>query len=520
MIVDKAYAGKSGASISAPAGWLAYNPEWGVDFDAIIHALDVDGEYINHREWCDIIVRESYEVYRDLVSFGIEFPTDVAKGAALMPPYPNIPQGFRRIPPVLRKQAEKAGASVMDRIMVTDLLKRDGRIVGAVGFSIETGDFYTFKAKATVLTGGSNSFKPAGFPVHMLTGDAEAMAYRAGAEITGKEFNCTTHATGAKYPAALFAVRRVGPPPFVGIMKDGLGNIVPKRASEPDLRLEFLAHAGLTPITSRVDDPWVLGHIKHVFGGYAEELGDVQVVGGAAAGYQNVGTGGIWVVDTQCSTSLPGLYTAGDCGGTRHNGAFIVNVGNGTGPSAVTGKRAGAAAAAYASRMKEPAPDEAYITDLKSKRYAPLERKAGYSPRWVTQLLQNTMIPYFVSYVKHEARLEAALTNVEFMRDHLVPQMYAKDPHELKLVHETANMVLAAEMILRASLFRKESRGAHYREDYPGRDDREWLAWTQLKEENGAMKVSKVPVPKEWWPDLSKPYEERYPIRFPGESRK
>ena len=261
----------------------------------------------------------------------------------------------------------------------------------------------------------------------------------------------------------------------------------------------------------------MLGHIKHVFGGYAEELGDVRVVGGAAAGYQNVGTGGIWVVDTQCSTSLPGLYAAGDCGGTRHNGAFIVNVGNGTGPSAVTGKRAGAAAA-HAARTKMAAPDEAYVTGLRKARRAPLERRNGYSPRWVTQLLQNTMIPYFVSYIKHGARLQAALTNIEFMRDHLVPRMYATDPHELKLVHETENMVLAAEMILRASLFRKESRGAHYREDYPRRNDPEWLAWTQIKEEDGAMKVSKVPVPKEWWPDLSRPYEERYPIRFPGES--
>ena len=96
--------------------------------------------------------------------------------------------------------------------------------------------------------------------------------------------------------------------------------------------------------------------------------------------------------------------------------------------------------------------------------------------------------------------------------------MYAKDPHELKLVHETENMVLTAEMILRASLFRTESRGSHYREDYPRRDDPAWLAWTQLKEDKGAMKAVKVPIRKEWWPDLSKPYGERYPKRFPGES--
>jgi hypothetical protein len=43
------------------------------------------------------------------------------------------------------------------------------------------------------------------------------------------------------------------------------------------------------------------------------------------------------------------------------------------------------------------------------------------------------------------------------------------------------------------------------------------LAWVILREENDKMKLSKRPIPKEWWPDLSKPYEERYPVRFPGE---
>ena len=72
-------------------------------------------------------------------------------------------------------------------------------------------------------------------------------------------------------------------------------------------------------------------------------------------------------------------------------------------------------------------------------------------------------------------------------------------------------------MKLRAALFRTESRGTHYREDYPRRDDPGWLAWVLLKEENGRMKALKKPIPKEWCPDLSQPYEERYPARFPGE---
>lgn len=72
----------------------------------------------------------------------------------------------------------------------------------------------------------------------------------------------------------------------------------------------------------------------------------------------------------------------------------------------------------------------------------------------------------------------------------------------------------AAEMILKASLFRTESRGQHYREDHPHRDDPFWLAWVKLEEQDGEMRAVRVPVPEKWWPDLDTPYEERYPQRF------
>jgi hypothetical protein len=147
----------------------------------------------------------------------------------------------------------------------------------------------------------------------------------------------------------------------------------------------------------------------------------------------------------------------------------------------------------------------------------PTKRKGGFSPKWVTQVLRNTMMPYFILRIKHEDRLRAALTMVEFMRDSLSPKLYARDPHELRLAHETKNMIINAEMKLRASLFRTESRGTHYREDYPLRADPDWLAWVMLKEEEGKMRAYKKPIPEAWWPDLSLPYERRYPTRFPGE---
>ena len=168
-------------------------------------------------------------------------------------------------------------------------------------------------------------------------------------------------------------------------------------------------------------------------------------------------------------------------------------------------------------RLRRSEVDDNEIARAKKSALFAIENKSGYSPRWVTQVLQNTMMPYFILFVKHEKRLSAALTIVEFLRDHLAPKLIAKDSHELRLAHETRNMILNAEMILKTSLYRTESRGQHYREDYPRRNDPEWLVWLKLREDQGLMTVSKEPIPQAWWPDLSKPYEERYPKRFPGE---
>jgi succinate dehydrogenase/fumarate reductase flavoprotein subunit len=185
--------------------------------------------------------------------------------------------------------------------------------------------------------------------------------------------------------------------------------------------------------------------------------------------------------------------------------------------ASVTGARAGRGAAEYAAKTETVMVDAAELARLKKIIYAPMGRKGGFGPRWATQQLQNLMLPYYVWEIKHEKRMQSVLNLVEFQRDHIVPKLTAKDSHELRLAHEIKNLILNTEMMLRSSIFRTESRGSHYREDYPRRDDPNWLAWVNLKEEEGRMKLWKEPIPEAWWPDLSLPYEERYTNRFLGE---
>ncbi|MEM2521656.1 MAG: FAD-binding protein, partial [Candidatus Bathyarchaeia archaeon] len=311
---------------------------------------------------------------------------------------------------------------------------------------------------------------------------------------------------------------------------DAEGNLIDiSDKYELDLTMEFLVHAGKAPIYWDLDaaTPEDIARMKRRIGNAYPRFepkfdpsqgGKRQAFGGEhrMGGGTHQG-GGVWLTNKKCATSLPGLFAAGECASTRALGACHPAPGFGLLTSAVAGYRAGIGAAEYASQADKPDLNKEELLMAKKNVYEPIERKSGFDPRWTAQVIYNMMVPYFIKYIKREDRLKAALTIITFVRDHIVPKLFAKDLHELWLAHEVRNIVLNAEMILKCSLFRTESRATHYREDHPRRVDPDWLAWVKLKKDNGEMKLWKEPIPKKWWPDLSIPYEERYPRRFPGE---
>ncbi|MFC1909029.1 FAD-dependent oxidoreductase [Chloroflexota bacterium] len=513
-LVDKGYVSRSG-STPYPHSYAVFNPEWGHQLDDWMDYVNIAGEYVNNREWTEIVFRESYDRYQDLVSWGMKFrkndngellkermPSCACE--ALLVGSPTNRMEERKVTQVLRRQAIVSGVRIMDKIMVTDLIKQDEGVFGAIGISGDNYSLYVFKAKVTVVSTGAAGFKAAGWPIEELTGDGQAMAYRVGAEISGNEF-LDTHSIKTDCPYdTLFSNRKEGRRVINAEGNNVMINSMRAKSDYPSI--EFETHAGRAPISLVMDNAAADDPNRYI-----------RVAGGAAGGMSIHTSEGIWPTNTKCASSLQGLYAAGDSCATLQVGAVYSAIGLALAGASVTGTRAGLGAAEYALQAERPIVDEEEISRLKRAALAATERKGGFSPRWVTQLFKNTLTPYFILFIKHEQRLQAALTMVEFMRDHLVPKLTAKDAHELRLAHETKNMVINAEMKLRTSLFRTESRGCHYREDYPRRDDPSWLAWVKLKEEQGKMELSKEPIPKEWWPDLSLPYEERYPVRFPGE---
>ncbi len=91
--------------------------------------------------------------------------------------------------PTIRRKVVESGVRILDNVMMTELLKQNGAVIGAVGFHVRGGGLHVINAGATVIATGSLSFKHDTSPTYFWTGDGEAMAYRAGAEIAGREFN-------------------------------------------------------------------------------------------------------------------------------------------------------------------------------------------------------------------------------------------------------------------------------------------------------------------------------------------
>ena len=525
VLVDKGWVSKSGETPYA-GDTMVFNEAWGHDLDAWLTQVSVVGEYLNDRRWNEIVFRDSYERFKDLRSWGVQFLEEDGEPVRLdhpltqvaMPDEDAFPPLVSQVvhwlpgfPTALRRQLVRSGVTIVDRFVVTELLQDGGRVVGAVGFDVEGAEARVIHAGATVMAAGGGGFKAVGYPTHELTADGHVMAYRAGAAVTGKEF-LSPHHTDPQNPAW---------PPMYLFFSAGHSAALPGQwrdermvnADGDEVRqrgmawhgwidAEWEAHQGRAPVTmeSRRD-----GALRPISGPGAHG----SMLGHAA--------GGIVPVDETCATQVPGLWAAGDSCGTCFVGAAYSGFGFATMHAAVTGARAGVGAAEYAASVEEVSPGADGVAAATERSFAPLRRRGGFSPSWTTQVLQNALAPYFVLYVKKDERLRAALTTVESLRDLVVPKLFARDDHELRLAHETASMVTNAEMKLRASLFRTESRGTHYREDHPARDDA-WLAWVRLKDEDGVMTPHAEPVPKEQRPDAARPYEERYPMRLPGEA--
>ncbi|MGA2109706.1 MAG: FAD-binding protein [Syntrophorhabdales bacterium] len=100
-VVDKGCADRSSANIMTSGFWTVFSAEWGQDIDASINEVNKSGEYLNNREWSEIVLKESWATYEDLVSWDVKFPVEVDKTRACLDIMFNIDLRYPKLQDVL-----------------------------------------------------------------------------------------------------------------------------------------------------------------------------------------------------------------------------------------------------------------------------------------------------------------------------------------------------------------------------------------------------------------------------------
>ena len=509
--VDKGQVGKSGCSCFAAGVMHTFFPQEDNLEDRVRRLVRAQG-YLAQQDIMASQMEQSWPVTNEMADLGVDF-VRTTDGALERRPgrgsYPIISFYGPQLMHAMGRAAAGKGAEQVHRVMVTDLLTSDGQVSGAVGFHTRTGDFYVFQAKATVLATGSTWYKGR-MPGHRdTTGDGYAAAYRAGAVLSGVENNDA--------PTNVMPIGRYDIGPGMNKFVGEGGFFINARGERfmekynPTMKersgLRFLVYAlcmearqGNTPLFMDMThlSPEAVARLKKVLPLAMKMFESVGLVAGDRfvepvewMPQAPVGRPGL-VVNGDFESTMPGLYAAGEVCAPQ---AVVT----GLSAAATSGAVAGTSAARRARSLKQLAPDSGQLAELKGRTLQPLVRTDGIEPDQALLTLQETIVPYEILLLRHGRRMTRALGQVEDLRDNQLPLLHAYDPHYLRMAHEARNLTLVAELHLRASLMRTESR-VELREDYPDQDNENWLKWIKVRNEDGTMKMFTEDVPFDSYP--------------------
>ena len=513
LLVEKQTSGYSGKA-NKGGGVLQYfeldrmKPE---EFSAYhVHAI---GCFLGDQELMIQYVSMNHQMLDKLVEWGARLPKREDGSYQVIPtgPMTGMIGVDLDITLKVRQTAEKKGVKILDKVAVSDLLTADGKIAGAVGYSILDGTFYTFTAKAVVLATGSQNYRIA----QMWSsgrGDGIAAAYRAGAEMRNPEFGSF---------AQLVKVRSHEEIVFgENFMYNKNGEHVTKNfrtGPEPDISSTAIAEwynqmaANLGPIVIRREDGPGGGLAGVWDRPYGQTFWRMNAESAAKADKDMevcpllMGEQSPVKVGHDMQTTVTGLYAIGDVSycGSAAPGAVPAPPGRNRGSGILNAVFAGIVcaqgAADTAAAGELPAVDEVQVQAAAKRAYKPLERPDGCTAKDVIRYVQKAVGPVEQSVYMSAHRIAIALRYVEKAKE-LSETMKADDFHDLLACHEAEAMVLSAEMQFKAADMRKESRGWFLREDYPEMDNANWLKWIIVQNKDGEMVFTTEDVPYKTWP--------------------
>ncbi|MFX1577736.1 MAG: FAD-binding protein [Promethearchaeota archaeon] len=488
-----------------------------------IHAQDTcnAGAYLNNQNLVEILANDAPQRVFDLENFGALF-SRTPDGFIMQRPFGH--QSYRRtcyagdrtgheVLATLTEELRRRQIEIIDEVFATSLLRNKTRVAGVSVIDIRTGKFQIFRASAIVMAaGGAGRIFDVTTNAQADVGSGYAMGYKAGVELIDME-QFQFHPTGAAIPPAARGrlvtegVRGEG-----GILLNKDGERFMKRYNPRLLELagrDQVARSIATEIREGrgTENEAVYLDISFLPAKIIEErlptmLEDFLDIGIDIRNEPMEVTptahhvmGGLRI-NNSAGTNLPGLYAAGEVAGGVHGGNRLG--GNALAAGQVFGKIAGDSAAKFVSTKSPPKLDRDAIDKEYSRVTALLEREEGLSTAKETKQLQRCMWDK-AGLFRNEEDLNSALRFIIQQQKRINSKLVVQNKStryntEWITALELQDMTLVAEMIVRSALLRKESRGAHFRTDYPVPNNKRWFVNIVTSKKNGKMSLKRTPV--------------------------
>jgi len=448
-------------------------------------------EPVNYR-----MADRSYPLMKKLESWGVFFPKDQEGKYELLQVHPKgkfcLSMKEPELKTILAKRVIDRGCQVFNRVMGLQLIVEEGRVAGAVGINIRTGELVICHAGSVILSSGgtarfglpNNGYLYGVYDFPGNTGDGYAMAFRAGAELTGFE-----------YTLNYYIIKDINAPLLYITLTRGAHLLtamdVHLEDNHPSIKSMVLEH--------RKDQGPLRVRMKHLPEAKIKEIEDILFTTERPVQQRfyegrgvNFRTGDIelWpteyylcgghgmtgiFVNEQAATTLPGLYAAGDVSLVARghlSGAFVYGE--------IAAEEASEFARKHSAPKRSKAPN---MEGLKSDLIKRMEQKDGGVAIEEFEYKVRRLISDYVTPPKNAYKLNMALWWMDRFKKEIREKVRIRNIHDLFKALEVENIILCAKLSATASLERKESRWGfwHYRADFPKKDDERWLKHIMLK---------------------------------------
>lgn len=408
---------------------------------------------------------------------------------------------------MLSQRALEGDTLVCNRVMGIHLLTDDGRVCGAIGLNVRTGELVVCRAKAVILSAGgqarfslpNSGYMYGTFDFPGNSGDGFCMAYHAGARLTGMECGIAPLLIkDANMPLLAITVTRGGR------VMDIFDNILMEGEVSNMDNMDWADENGFGPLRIKLNhlDEAIISEIEGILftterpaqerffksRGVDFRKRDIELWRVETQLCGGHGMSGV-IVNEKAETGIPGLYAAGDVASVpkQHlSGALVF------------GEVAAEQAVAFVSGNPTVTVNRTQVDEVerdRNRRFTTVDRDIESSQ--MEYKVRRFIGDYLVGW-KNRYKLDRWLEMADVFRNELRSKALARNPHELSKLYEIENIIRCADFSARASLERKESRWgfSHRRSDYPERNDKDFSCHVTINRGESAedIRVGQAPI--------------------------